>query len=100
MDKRNYIKTLHICGYDIDLGLDDYGQCYYIEWEQDGEKKVTGLGAYNFHYLEDIYYMFDPEYKILARKEIWGEELTEDEKKMLAEYQQIFDDEYKFYGEE
>ena len=93
MDSRDYIKTLHINSLSIDLGIDDYGQCYYIEWEQDGEKKITGMGAYNFHYMEDIYYMFDPIYKSLARKELWGEEMTEEEKAQWQKYQKIFKEE-------
>lgn len=71
MKKEEYVKTLNICGKEIQLGLDDYGQCYFIEWiDDEGREQSTGLGTYNFHYLEDIYYLFDPEYKNLARKEI------------------------------
>ena len=101
MEFSQYIKTLTICGHDIDLGLDDYGQCYFIEWiDENGDKKDTGLGTYNFHYMEEIYYRFDPIYKSLARKEIWGEELTPEEKDQLDKYQKMFNEEYKMYGEE
>jgi len=98
MDKRDYIKTLHICGQDIDLGLSDCGQCYYIEWEEKDEKKFMTLGAYNFHYLENIYYLFDLEYRTLAKKELWGEEFSDEEKELWQKYQNIFDEEDKFYG--
>lgn len=99
MNRDSYIKTFHICGYDIDLGLDDYGQCYYIEWDDYGEKKSTSLGTYNFHYLEDIYYLLDPVYKILTHKDLWGEEMTLEEKEAWQDYQKIFEEEYSTYKE-
>ena len=101
MEFSQYIKTLTICGHDIDLGLDDYGQCYFIEWiDENGDKKDTGLGTYNFHYMESIYHMFDPVYKELSRKKLYGEELTEEEKVLCKRYQDLFKEEYKMYREE
>ena len=95
MKKDEYIKTLNIADKEIQLGLDDYGQCYFIEWIDDsGEKQSTGLGTYNANYLQDIYYLFDPEYKELSRKAMWGDYMTPEEKNKLHEYCEIFDKEY------
>lgn len=100
MDTNQYIKTFTINGHEIKLGLDDYGQCYFIEWtDENGNKQDTGLGTYNFHYMEEIYYRFDPIYKSLARKEIYCEELTEEEKVLWKRYQDLFEEEYKMYGD-
>jgi len=98
--EEKYIETLHINGYDINLGIDDYGQCYFIEWEEDGQKKDLGLGTYNFRYLEEIYYLFDPVYKILAIKDLKGEEMTPEEKKEWQQYKDSFDEEYKLLEED
>lgn len=101
MDTNEYIKTLTIDGYEIKLGLDDYGQCYFIEWEDEQNKVQTlGLGTYNFRYMEEIYYLFDPVYKDLSRKNLYGEELTEEEKALWKRYKDLFEEEYKMYEEE
>lgn len=91
MTKNEFVKELEICGKKIKLGLDDYSQSYFIEWEEDGETKEIGLGTYNFHYMESIYHMFDPRYKELSRKELFGEDLTEEESKELKEYHEKFE---------
>ena len=99
MTKEEYVKTIEICGNKIDLGLDDYGQCYFIEWiDKNGEKKSTGLGTYNFHYLEAIYALFDKKYKELWRKWFYNE-MNEEEKTEWKRYEEIFDAEYKCYSE-
>lgn len=100
MEKNEYIKTFTICGKDIDLGLDDYGQCYFVEWtDENGVKKDVGLGTYNLHYMEEIYYMFDPTYKLLSTIDLYGEEFTPEEKEQWDKYQKIFDEEYSSYGD-
>lgn len=96
MTEQEYIKTLCIDGQDVDLGLDDYGQCYFIEWiDETGRRKDMGLGTYNFRYMEEIYYMFDPIYKILASKDLWGEDMTTEEKTEWQKYQDLFNQEYE-----
>lgn len=94
MKKEDYFKTFEVNGVKIDVGLDDYGQCYYIEWEENGEKKSTGLGTYNFYYLDAIYHMFDPVYRELNKKEMFGEDMTPEEIKKLEEYRALFRKEY------
>ena len=99
MTKEEYVKTFEVCGTKVDLGLDDYGQCYFIEWtDKNGERKETGLGTYNFHYLEEIYSMFDEKYRDLARKEIFGD-LTDADWNELNKYDKMFEEEYKQYDE-
>lgn len=95
MKSEEYIKTINVGGKEIKLGLDDYGQCYIIEWaDENGETKETGLGAYNTHYMEDIYYMFDERYKELSRKEMFGE-ISSPEWLELERYEKLFDEEYE-----
>lgn len=96
MDSNDYIKTLTVNGKEIKLGMDDYGQCYFIEWEEpDGKIMDTSLGTYNLHYMESVYHMFDPVYKQLSRKDLFGEEFTEAEQKLWDEYMRMFEEEYK-----
>ena len=100
MTKEEYVKTFMICGVKVELGLDDYGQCYFIEWiDKNGEKKSTGLGTYNFHYLEAIYALFDKKYKELWRKWFYSDEMSEEEKTEWKRYEETFDAEYKCYSE-
>lgn len=95
MKKEDYIKTLEVCGHSVDLGLDDCGQCYYIEWiDNNGEKKETGLGTYNTHYMEEIYSLFDGRYHELIRKELFGE-LSDGEAAEMEHYYEIFNKEYE-----
>jgi hypothetical protein len=99
MKKEEYVKTFEVNGTKVDLGLDDYGQCYFIEWvDKNGDKKSTSLGTYNFHYMEDIYYLFDERYKELSRKEMFGE-ISSPEWLELEKYDKIFEEEYKKYND-
>lgn len=96
MEKNEYIKTLNVAGKEVKLGLNDYGQCYFIEWvDEDGKEQSMGLGTYNSHYLEDIYYLFDPEYKALKKKELWGDYMTPKEYDRWLEYGKLFKKEYE-----
>jgi len=97
MTKEEYVKTLNINNQEIKLGLDDYGQCYFIEWEENGETKDMGLGTYNFHYIEEIYYMFDPVFKELTKKNLYGDEMSPEEQNKWLEYKKIFDKEYELH---
>ena len=94
MTENEYVKTLNICGTEVKLGLDDYGQCYFVEWEEDGKTRETGLGTYNSNYMEAIYYMFDPRYKELSKRGLFGE-LTEKDWLEYCRYHDMFDEEYK-----
>ena len=96
MKAEEYIKTLDVCGRKIKLGMDDYGQCYFIEWTNPltGEQMETGLGAYNSDYMDTIYYLFDGRYKELARKEAFGE-LSDGETAEMERYFDMFKKEYE-----
>lgn len=60
MTKEEYLETLNIKGYEVKIGIDDYGQCYFCEWIDDnGELQTHTCGTYNINYLEDIYSIFD-----------------------------------------
>lgn len=99
MTKEEYVKTFTVCGVKVDLGLDDYGQCYFIEWaDENGEKQSAGLGTYNFNYMESIYSLFDKRYKELWRKWFYNE-MSEEEKSEWKRYEEIFDAEYKCHSE-
>ena len=59
MTEEEYVKSLNINGHVIKLGIDDYGQQYFIEWEDSDGKHEIGLGSYNLNYMTDILHIFD-----------------------------------------
>ena len=91
MTSEEYVKTLVIDSKEIKVGLDDYGQQYFIEWvDEDGNTRECGLGAYNFYYEENIYYMFDKRFKELKNAEFLRE-LTTEEIEELEKYYNTFE---------
>ena len=51
MLRNEYVETLVLNGKMINIGQDDAGQCYFVEWVgKDGELKQEGCGTYNFNY--------------------------------------------------
>lgn len=46
MKQNEYIKTIIYNGHMINVGLDDYGQTYFIEYAEDGELKEECVGSY------------------------------------------------------
>lgn len=55
MRKEDYIKTIKVNDYTVDIGLDDYGQCYYFEYvDKNGELREVSCGSYNFNYEQEI----------------------------------------------
>lgn len=95
MTNDEYFKTIYVNGKEIKLGIDDYGQSYFIEYEEDGNIIEDGLGTYNRDYMEAIYLMFDDEYKALCRKQMYGDDMSEDEMRRYEEYLDIFSKEYR-----
>ena len=93
--KEDYIKTLFVNNKKICLFNNDYGQCYYITFEEDGEIKSLTLSGWNVDYMADIYSIFDEEFHNLNRKIMFGEELTSDEKNKIQKYYEIFSEEYR-----
>ena len=62
MTKDEYIKTIVFNGITINIGLDDYGQTYFIEYIENGELKEECIGSYITDYYDYIEWRFgDPE---------------------------------------
>ena len=96
MKKEEYIKTMNINGNSIDLGIDNYGQQYFVEWEDSEGKHEMGLGVYNMNYMSDILYKFDPNFKQAVKVLLNGESLDEENKDKLWSYIESILDEYEF----
>lgn len=92
MLREEYVKTVYVCGKKVDIGMDDYGQCYFFEWEEDGELRCETCGTYNSDYMSCVMYELCSEYRDLCKK-WWKDSLTEEEKVKYMEYQKFIDDE-------
>lgn len=54
MKQEEYVKTIVVYGKMVNVGMDDYGQQYFIEFVNDkGELEELSCGTYNFDY-EDV----------------------------------------------
>ena len=89
MKKSEYITTVTVCGQSVKVGLDDYGQCYFIEYKKDGKTITESCGSYNTDYMDYIYARFDSEYRRLSLRALFGE-LSADEAVRLEEYRVSF----------
>ena len=59
MLRNEYVETLILDKKMINVGIDDSGQCYFVEWVDDtGELRQEGCGTYNFNYKEYAEYKF------------------------------------------
>lgn len=58
MRQEEYIKTIIYNGQMINIGLDDAGQTYFIEYLEDGELKEECVGAYVTDYEDYIEWRF------------------------------------------
>lgn len=55
MKKEEYVKTLIIKEQKIEVGLDDYGQCYFFEYkDKNGKVQEICCGLYNPNYEKEI----------------------------------------------
>ena len=62
MKPEEYIKTIIYKNRMINIGLDDYGQTYFIEYVEDGELKEDVVGSYIIGYEDYIEWRFgEPE---------------------------------------
>lgn len=90
MNKEDYIKTVEIDGIKVDIGMDDYGQCYYFEYtDKDGEFHQYSCGTYNMDYMFDILYTVSPRFHEL----FWKDELTNEEREEYAKYEKLLKEE-------
>lgn len=58
MKLEEYVKTITYNGIQISVGLDDYGQTYFIEYTEDGELQTECVGPYVADYEDYIEYRF------------------------------------------
>lgn len=91
MKKSEYVKTITIKDQKICIGRDDYGQCYFVEWTDDEGFHEMGLGAYNKYIMEDLLYIFDPDYCELMRRVYLSETLTDEELERKAYYEKLIE---------
>lgn len=58
MKQEEYIKTIVYNGIQIDVGIDDYGQTYFIEYLEDGQLQTECVGPYITDYEDYIEWRF------------------------------------------
>lgn len=72
MKTNEYVKTIVVYGKMVNVGMDDYGQQYFIEFlNDDGEIVEVGCGAYNHDYEDVAKWVIDHE---RYSQEFWGYE--------------------------
>ena len=73
MKPEEYVKTIVVYGKMVNVGMDDYGQCYFIEYlnEDTGELVEVGCGSYNSDYKSVAKAQIDNRRFLI---EEWGEE--------------------------
>lgn len=47
MKQEEYLKTMVYNGHMVNIGVDDYGQQYFLEYVEGGHLVQSGCGAYN-----------------------------------------------------
>lgn len=83
MKRDEYVKTIVIYGKMVNVGMDDYGQQYFIEFvNENGELIEVGCGAYNFDVEDVAKSIIDYE---RHSREIWGDEEWEEMQKAKEE---------------
>lgn len=59
MDTTEYVKTIVYNGRMINIGLDDYGQQYFLEYAgDDGQLEYYGCGSYDYDYQRHLEALF------------------------------------------
>lgn len=59
MKQKDYVKTIVYNDVEIKLGFDDYGETYYIEYEEDGKIIQDCVGPFESDYMGYIRYKFN-----------------------------------------
>ena len=54
MKQSEYIKTIVLNNIMINIGMDDYGQCYFFEYVSNGKLKEVSCGTYCLDYMQEI----------------------------------------------
>jgi len=55
-----YVETLIVRDKMVNVFMNDYGQCYWFQWLENGELKDMSCGTYNTDYKEFIEDYFKP----------------------------------------
>lgn len=83
MKRDEYVKTIVVYGKMVNVGMDDYGQQYFIEYvDENGELTEVGCGAYNFDIEDVAKSVLDYE---RHGREIWGDKEWEEMQKAKEE---------------
>lgn len=83
MKQEEYVTTIVVYGKMVNVGMDDYGQQYFIEFvNENGELIEVGCGAYNFDVEDVAKSIIDYE---RHSREIWGDEEWEEMQKAKEE---------------
>jgi hypothetical protein len=76
MNSKEFVTHIKYNDIDIDVGIDDYGQTYFIEYkDEDGTLRQKCVGAYVTSYIDYIEYRFGkpekncPIYKLVKTSE-------------------------------
>lgn len=90
MKQEEYVKTIVVYGKMVNVGMDDYGQQYFIEYvNNSGELVETGCGAYNHNYEEVARWSIDAH---RAQIDFYGEEevlrMEKERKEILKKYEE------------
>lgn len=90
MKREEYVKTIVVYGKIVNVGMDDYGQQYFIEYLNDnGEITEIGCGAYNDNYEDVAKFVIDHE---RYSEEFWGYEtwkqMKEEREERLKKYEE------------
>ena len=90
MKQKEYVKTIVVYGKMVNIGMDDYGQQYFIEYvNNSGELVETGCGAYNHNYEEVAKWCIDAH---KAQIDFYGEEevlrMENERKEILKKYEE------------
>ena len=69
MKKEEYVETLIVQEKMVNVGIDDYGQCYYFEYVNEKDELVeASCGTYETDYKGYIEEYFTPEVEKLKRR--------------------------------
>ena len=90
MKQEEYVKTIVVYGKMVNVGMDDYGQQYFIEYvNNNGELVETCCGAYNHNYEEVAKWCIDAH---KAQIDFYGEEevlrMENERKEILKKYEE------------
>ena len=58
MKKEEFIESIVLNDKLINIGLDDNGQCYFVEWVENNKLHQESWGAYNLNYKDYVEFKF------------------------------------------